>query len=118
MSELDQVLSRLRGHPGVQQVVLLGRDGLLVRQTGEGAGIEPDVLAAMVPDVASTCATLGHSGDPGEFATAVVEYAAGVVIIVSLPDELLLALVLRSDVGFAPLLREVRAERARLVALL
>jgi hypothetical protein len=40
-----------------------------------------------------------------------------VVIVTSLPPELLLALILRPGVGFAPLLRELGQERTRLAGL-
>src|SRR3954447_25501445 len=37
MSELDDALDRLRGHPGVEHVLVLGRDGLLIQHAGAGA---------------------------------------------------------------------------------
>lgn len=118
MSELDQALSRLRAHQGVRDILLLGRDGLLVRHLGGETPIEVETVAAMVPALATSCAAVGRATEQGEFTTAVVEFAAGVFIVVSLSADLLLALVLDQSVGFAPLLREVRRERDRLASLL
>lgn len=118
MSELDELLSELREHPGVRHALLLGRDGLLIRHLGDGAAIERDTVAAMVPGVGAACSELGRAADRGDFSTAVVEYAAGVAIVVAVSPELLLALVLEPGVGFAPLLHRVRGERDRLAAAL
>lgn len=101
----------------MRHVLLLGRDGLLVRHLGTDA-IDVETVAAMVPTLASAAGSLGEATRLGDLATAVLELGEGVTIVVSLPDELLLALVLDPGVGFAPLLREARAERDRLAALL
>lgn len=118
MTELDDALSRLHRHEGVRHTLLLGRDGLLVRHLGDTSGIDVDTVAAMIPALASSCAAVGRATELGGFTTGVVELAAGVVIVVSLPGDLLLALALDPTVGFAPLLREARRERDALVALL
>lgn len=118
MSELDQALSRLRRHEGVRHTLLLGRDGLLIRHMGGDAAIEVETVAAMVPALASSCAAVAEATELGDFATAVVELSDGVVIVLSLPGDLLLALVLDPSVGFAPLLREARRERDMLGSLL
>jgi predicted regulator of Ras-like GTPase activity (Roadblock/LC7/MglB family) len=117
MSELDAVLADLRGHPGVDHLILLGRDGLVVRHIGHRDGDE-EAVAARVPGVEAACRALGAAASRGSFTTAVVEFEQGVAIVVSLPGELLLAALVRPDVGFAPLLREVRRSRQRLADLL
>lgn len=118
MSELDDTLSRLHHHEGVRHTLLLGRDGLLVRHLGGEAAIDGETVAAMVPALVGSCAAVGRATELGDFATAVVELAGGVAIIVALPGDLLLALVLDPSVGFAPLLREARRERDALASLL
>lgn len=118
MSQLDDALSRLHRHDGVRHILLLGRDGLLVRHLGDAAHIDVDTVAAMVPALATSCAAVGRATELGELSTIVMELDQGVAIVVALPSDLLLALVLDSDVGFAPLLREVRSERDQLASLL
>ena len=118
MSELDEALSRLHRHDGVRHTLLLGRDGLLVRHLGDDSTIDSETVAAMIPALATSCATVGRATGLGDFATAVVELAAGVTIVLTLPGDLLLALVLDGSVGFAPLLRDARRERDTLAALL
>lgn len=118
MSQLDEALSRLNKHDGVRHILLLGRDGLLVRHLGGEAAIEVETVAAMVPALATSSAAVGRATELGDFSTAVIELEHGVAIVVALSADLLLALVLDPSVGFAPLLREVRRERDQLASLL
>lgn len=116
MSELDAALERLRGHAGVEHLVLLGRDGLVVQQSG-GAG-EAEAIAARVPGLAAAAQAIGRAASRGGFATAVLEFRDGVAIVVNLSDELFLTAFLRPGVGFSALLRELRHERDSLLDLL
>jgi hypothetical protein len=49
--------------------------------------------------------------------TAVLELDDGVAIVTTLSPEMLLAILVRSGVGFTSLLRELRRERGRLAEL-
>lgn len=118
MSALDQALARLQAHDGVEHLLLLGRDGLLIRHLGVGSAADAETVAAMVPGLVSAGAQLGRAAGQGDLATAVLEFAGGVAIVVALSRDLLIALTLRPGIGFAPLLREVRGERDRLASLL
>lgn len=118
MSQLDDVLSRIKTHEGVEHIFLLGGDGLLVRHIGEPQTLEVDTVAAMVPGLGAACASLGRVGELGAMSTAVIEFARGVTIVVALSQDLLLTIVLRPGVGFSALLRDLRQERAALARLL
>jgi predicted regulator of Ras-like GTPase activity (Roadblock/LC7/MglB family) len=117
MTQLDDVLGRFRAHEGVEHVVLLGRDGLVVQQLGRPAA-EVESLAARIPDLAAAGDALGAAAAQGDLATAVLEFHQGVAVVVTLSSELLLAVLVRQGVGFAPLLRDLRSERDRLIQLL
>lgn len=117
MTQLDRALARLTEHPGVQHVLLLGNDGLLVRHVGD-ASLESETVAAMVPGLVAACTALAGAAGRGAFSTAVVELTQGVALVTSLSPELLLAVLLAPNVGFGPLLRELRQERAQLAQLL
>jgi predicted regulator of Ras-like GTPase activity (Roadblock/LC7/MglB family) len=117
MNQLEQALTGLKNHAGVEHVLLLGHDGLLVQHLGDPA-CEAETVAAMVPGIASACTGLGRAGERGGFRTAVVEFDAGVGIVLSLSADLLLVLLMRPNVGFAPLLLELRQQREHLAELL
>jgi predicted regulator of Ras-like GTPase activity (Roadblock/LC7/MglB family) len=116
MSQLDSALHTLRAHPGVEHVLVLGRDGLLIQHVGEGE-LDAETVSAMVPGLAQAAHGLGGASGLGAAMTAVVQLAAGVALVSVLSDELLLAVLLRSGVGFAPLLRDLAEQRGTLATL-
>jgi predicted regulator of Ras-like GTPase activity (Roadblock/LC7/MglB family) len=117
MSELDAALHRLGAHGGVDQLILLGRDGLVVQSVGNGESEEP--VSARVPGLVAASDALGRAADAGDFGTAVLEFdGGGVVIVTAVSEDLLLAALVRPGVGFGPLLRDMRRERGRLLELL
>ena len=117
MTQLDQALSRLMEYPGVEHLLLLGQDGLLVRQLDRADLLDGETVAAMVPAVVSACGEFAREAGRGTFSTAVLDLTDAVAILTSLPPELLLTIILRPGVGFAPLLHELGRERTRLASL-
>jgi predicted regulator of Ras-like GTPase activity (Roadblock/LC7/MglB family) len=116
MSQLDSALQSLRAHPGVDHVLVLGRDGLLIQHVGSGE-LDAETVSAMVPGLAQAAHGLGAAAGIGAAVTAVVQLASGVAVISILSDEILLAILLRAGVGFAPLLREMAERRGTLASL-
>lgn len=116
MSELDAVLSRLREHEGVEHLLLVGSDGLLIQHAGD-EGVDAETVAALAPTLSGACASLGEAAAAGRFATAAVEWNDAVGVLAAVTDELLVVVLLQPDVGFAELLRALRAERDRLAEL-
>lgn len=118
MTQLDRALLGLKAHEGVEHLLLVGTDGLLVRHVGDSGGPSTDRIAAMVPGVVTSTAALARAAGSERASTAVLELDQGVAIITPLSSDLLLAVLLRSGVGFTSLLRELRRERGRLAELL
>ncbi|HYJ78058.1 MAG TPA: roadblock/LC7 domain-containing protein [Longimicrobiaceae bacterium] len=116
MSELDAALDAMRAHPGVEHVLVLGRDGLLIQHAGDGA-LDPETVSAMVPGLTAAAGALGRAADAGDAETVVVKLERGVALAAVLGDDVLLAVLLRDGVGFAPLLRELGSRRAALASL-
>ena len=116
MSELDDALHALRAHPGVEHVLVLGRDGLLIQHSGDGA-LDAETVSAMVPGLAQAAISLGEASGAGPASVVVARMQSGVAVVSVLSDEILLAVLLREGVGFAPLLHEVGARRDALARL-
>src|SRR5437763_1086714 len=106
MSELDQALDRIRSHDGVEHVLVLGRDGLLIQHAG-GGGLDADTVSAMVPGIAQSASSLGQAAGAGGASTVVARLERGVAVVQALSDDVLLAVLLGDGVGFAPLLRDL-----------
>ena len=118
MTELDQALAGLLAHEGVDHLILVGRDGLLVQRAGAEPAFDLDRVAAMTPELVIACGALGDAARRGSFTTAVLEFDAGVAVVVPLSAEVILGVLVRPGVGFAPLLRALRRDRERLARLL
>jgi predicted regulator of Ras-like GTPase activity (Roadblock/LC7/MglB family) len=116
MPPLETALASLGAHPGVEHVLVLGRDGLLIQHAG-GAGLDAETVSAMAPGVAAAASSLGRAAGLGEAATVAVQMDDGVALVADLGADLLLAVLLRGGVGFAPLLRELAARRGELAGL-
>lgn len=116
MSDLDAALDAIRGHPGVEHVLVLGRDGLLIQHAGAGA-LDAETVSAMVPGLASAANALGGAAGLGSADTVVVRLEGGVALATVLSDDVLLAVLLREGVGFAHLLHDLSARRPALAAL-
>jgi predicted regulator of Ras-like GTPase activity (Roadblock/LC7/MglB family) len=116
MSELEDALDRIRSHDGVEHVMVLGRDGLLIQHTGSGA-LDAETVSAMVPSVASAASALGDAAGAGGARTVAVRLERSVAVVQALSDEVLLAVLLKDGVGFAPLLRDLAESHVALAAL-
>ena len=116
MPPLETALAARGAHPGVEHVLVLGRDGLLIQHAG-AAGLDADTVSAMAPGVANAASALGRAAGLGPAQTAVLQLDGGVALVAALSADLLLAVLLRGDVGFSPLLRELAERRGELAGL-
>ncbi len=116
MSSLETALQALRAHPGVEEVLVLGHDGLLIQHVGD-ARIDAETVSAMVPGLTQAAAGLGRAAGKGASPTAVLRLERGVLVVEELSPDLLLAVVLAEGVAFAALLREIHGRRDALAAL-
>lgn len=116
MSVLDDALARIRSHDGVEHVLVLGRDGLLIQHAGYD-GLDAETVSAMVPGVAQAASALGAAAVGGDAGTVAIRLERGVAVVQVLSDDVLLAVLLRHGVGFAPLLHELSTSHAALAAL-
>lgn len=116
MSDLDQALERLGAHPGVEHVLVLGRDGLLIQHLGART-LDAETVSAMVPGLAQAAGALGEAAGAGGASLVVVRLERGAALVSVLSAEILLALLVAEGANFAALLRELSERRDALAAL-
>ncbi len=115
VSTIQELVRALRARDGVEAVVLLGRDGLVVDALG-APGLDNERLAALVPLVVGAADELGSQAGRHDLATAVLEYSEGAAIVSPIgSDAILLVLATPSEIG--SLLYELRRNRGRLASL-
>ena len=116
MAPLETALDDLLAHPGVEDVLVLGRDGLLIQHAGNGS-TDSETVSAMVPGIVAAAGDLGRASGRGGASTVVVRMERGVAAIQELSADLLLVVLVDEGVGFAPLLREIHQRRHDLAGL-
>jgi hypothetical protein len=115
MTSIQELVRALSARDGVEAVVLLGRDGLVV-DAQSTSGIDGERLAAVVPLVVGAADELGEQIARGDVATVVLEYERGVAVVSPLGnDAILLVLATLQETG--SLLYELRRNRGRLATL-
>jgi len=112
--ELVQAIAR---RSGVDAVVVVGRDGLPI-DSAAANGIDSDSVAAVLPAVVRGMIDLGGAGGRGEFATAVVEFGAGMAVLAMLHADALLVILVRPETNVGSLLFDIRRHRTAIAGLL
>lgn len=116
MPTIRDVVAALAGREGVQAVVVLGRDGLPIDAKADG--MDADGVAAMIPSVIAACNRLGKTAERGDFATGVVEFGNGSLVIAQLTPDALLAMATRPQTNIGSLLFELQKHRGAIAGLL
>lgn len=115
MTSIQELVRALSARDGVEAVVLLGRDGLVV-DAQSTSDVDAERLAAVVPLVVGAADDLGGQVSRGDASTIVLEYERGVAIVSPLgSDAILLVLATLQETG--SLLYELRRNRSRLATL-
>lgn len=116
MPTIHDLVRAIAQRDGVECVVVLGQDGLLIdgRTSGE---LDSEHLAALVPTVTRAADALGNSSGRGTLVTTVLEYERGMVVVSSLSSDALLLVVLHAGSNVGSLLFDLRRHRANLASL-
>ncbi len=117
MPTIRDVVRTLSERPGVDAVIILGRDGLPIDAQVRN-GLDADGLAALVPSVVGACTRLGNAASRGEFTVAVMEHAGGMTVVSSVAPEALLAIFVKPDTNIGGLLYELARHRSAIAGLL
>lgn len=117
MPTIHDLVRALAQREGVEAVVILGRDGLLIdtRTTGD---LDGEHLAAVVPALVSAAETIGQAAGRGSLLTAVVEYERGHAIVSAVSADAVLLLVVHASAHLGALLYDLRRHRANIASLI
>jgi predicted regulator of Ras-like GTPase activity (Roadblock/LC7/MglB family) len=116
MPTLRELTEAIQQRPGVEAVVILGADGLLI-ETHDTAQSHAEALSARVPAVATAASQLGDSAGSGSAAMALLEFERGYGVVLRLSDHALLFVSATADVDLSGLLMELRRHRSSMAAL-
>src|SRR5690348_3199389 len=117
MPNIRDFTSALRQRPGVDAVLVLGRDGLMIEGFA-APGLNNEDLAARVPALVYEAETLGKATVQGALNTAILEHQKGYAIVAALADDTLLLILLRPSADLGGLLFDVRRYRGNIASLI
>jgi len=120
---LTQLVEAIVQHEGVEAVLVIGRDGLLVDGRSGSAPVDLDALAAHLPRVLDAVAALGGAvGDgatgQGDLVSTVMEFEQGLALAAVLSSDASLLVLLGRGANAAPLLYDLRRFRGRIASII
>lgn len=117
MAGIGDVVAALGRRDGVEAVILLGNDGLPIASHLANGG-DPDVLAALVPNIVIAGQQLGHHAGRGSLTMGVLEFAAGYALVSHVSAEATLLVLVKARTNIGPLLFDLTRNRAEIAGLL
>jgi predicted regulator of Ras-like GTPase activity (Roadblock/LC7/MglB family) len=123
---LKQLVEAIVQHEGVEAVLVIGRDGLLVDGRTGSAAVDLDALAAHLPRVLNAAASLGgaantdgkEGGGRGELVSTIMEFEHGLALAAVLSADASLLVLLGRGANAAPLLYDLRRFRGRIASII
>ena len=116
MPGIRDVVQALLRRPGVEAVVVVGRDGLPIDSSG--GGVDADSVAALLPGMLRGAAELGAAGGRGAFASGVLEFGGGLAVVSALNAEASLVVLVRPATNVGALLFDIQRHRSAISGLL
>ncbi len=116
MATIRDLVGAIRQRDGVEAVIVLGRDGLVIDSDAE-SHLDPEQAAALVPGLMTAADELGAMAARGETRTAVLEGERGFAIVSGVSSEALLLVLVRPNANLGQLLYELRRHRANIATL-
>jgi predicted regulator of Ras-like GTPase activity (Roadblock/LC7/MglB family) len=114
---IRDVVEALSLRPGVDGVLVVGRDGLSI-DSRTANGVDAESVAALLPSVINGLAQLGAAGARGAFGSAVLEFGGGLAIVAVLHEEALLIVLVKPETNVGSLLFDLRRHRSSIAGLL
>jgi predicted regulator of Ras-like GTPase activity (Roadblock/LC7/MglB family) len=116
MPTIRDLTVAIRQRAGIEAVVVLGRDGLLIDSQGS-LNLDAEGLAARVPGIVAAADEIGTTAGRGSMRIAVIEQENGYAVISSVGDDALLCVLTSRSADLGSLLYDVRRHRESIARL-
>ena len=116
MPTIRDLTVAIRQRAGIEAVVVLGRDGLLIDSQGK-LEIDAEGLAARVPGIVAAADEIGSSMGRGDMKMAVIEQEQGYAVVSSVGDDALICVLTSRTADLSSLLYDVRRHRESIARL-
>jgi predicted regulator of Ras-like GTPase activity (Roadblock/LC7/MglB family) len=116
MPTIRDLTVAIRQRAGIEAVVVLGRDGLLIDSQGT-LNLDAEGLAARVPGIVAAADEIGTTSGRGTMRIAVIEQENGYAVVSSVGDDALLCVLTTRAADLGSLLYDVRRHREPIARL-
>ncbi|HVF39060.1 MAG TPA: roadblock/LC7 domain-containing protein [Gemmatimonadaceae bacterium] len=116
MPTIRDLTVAIRQRPGIEAVVVLGRDGLLI-DSQASSSLDAEDLAARVPGIVASADDIGTTTGKGPMRTALIEHENGYAVVSSVGDDALLCVLTSQAADLGSLLYDVRRHRESIARL-
>jgi len=116
MPTIRDLTVAIRQRPGIEAVVVLGRDGLLIDSQSTTA-LDAEGLAARVPGIVASADEIGVTVGKGSTLMALVEHESGYAVVSAVGDDALLCVITSRSADLGSLLYDVRRHRESIARL-
>jgi predicted regulator of Ras-like GTPase activity (Roadblock/LC7/MglB family) len=116
MPTIRDLTVAIRQRPGIEAVVVLGRDGLLIDSQSSTA-LDAEGLAARVPGIVASADEIGMNCGKGAALLALVEHENGYAVVSSVGDDALLCVLTSRSADLGSLHYDVRRHRESIARL-
>ena len=116
MPTIRDLTVAIRRRPGIQAVVVLGRDGLLIDSQAT-VDLDAEGLAARVPGIVAAADVIGETTGKGAMRIALIEQEGGYAVVSSVGDDALLCVLTTHEADLGSLLYDVRRHRESIAKL-
>lgn len=110
MPTIRDLTVAIRRRPGIEAVVVLGRDGLLI-DSQSTLDLDAEGLAARVPGIVAAADEIGVTTGKGPMRIALIEHETGYAVVSSVGDDALLCVLTTHSADLGSLLYDVRRHR-------
>ena len=123
---LKQLVEAIVQHEGVEAVLVIGRDGLLVDGRSGSSAVDLEALAAHLPRVLTAVSLLGGAANAdgqsqvgrGDLVSTIMEFEHGLALAAVLSSDASLLVLLSHGSNAAPLLYDLRRFRGRIASII
>ncbi len=116
MPTIRELVGTLARRDGVEAVILLGRDGLVI-DSHTTPTLDAEHLAAHVPALVTAADELAQHAVRGALVTSVLEYERGFAVVCALTSDAVLLVLLHPSANVGSLLFELRRHRGNIASL-
>lgn len=116
MPTIRDLTVAIRQRSGIEAVVVLGRDGLLIDSQGTLA-LDAEGLAARVPGIVAAADEIGTSTGRGTMRIAIIEQESGYALVSVVGQDALLCVLTTRTADLGTLLYDVRRHRESIARL-